>query len=155
MKHDMEGMAMASPPNPAIHRHHHMMMHMTFYWGKNGEVLFSGWPGYDNLGMYILALIVVFFMAVFIEWLSHCNYYLIKENNSRSNHLAAGMGQTVLYGLRIGSGYMVMLAVMSFNTGIFLVAVFGYMLGFFFFGSRVFNKDSLNNTSDLPPMNCC
>nr|GMD87442.1 copper transporter 1-like [Ipomoea batatas]GME06603.1 copper transporter 1-like [Ipomoea batatas] len=55
----------------------HMMMHMTFFWGKNTEVLFSWWPGYDQLGMYILSLVVVFLLAVLVEWLSNCNY--IKE----------------------------------------------------------------------------
>lgn len=157
-------MGMGSPPTSAggamangtaggggmMHRHH-MMMHMTFFWGKNAEILFSGWPGYDNLGMYVLALIVVFFLAIFVEWLSHCK--LIKEN---SNRFAAGMAQTVMYGIRVGLGYMVMLAVMSFNAGVFLVAIFGHMLGFFFFGSKAFKKDSPSTwkTSDLPPMSC-
>ncbi|MCE5167478.1 Copper transporter 6, partial [Datura stramonium] len=103
--------------------HHHMMMHMTFFWGKNAEILFSGWPGYDNLGMYILALVVVFFIAIFIEFLSHSNYI-------NGNHVVAGLLQTTLYGLRTGLGYVVMLAVMSFNGGVFLVAIVGHSLGF-------------------------
>lgn len=52
---------------------HRMMMHMTFFWSKNTDILFSGWPGYDNLGMYVLALVVVFSLAVLVEWFSHSN----------------------------------------------------------------------------------
>uniref|UniRef100_A0A5B7BNW3 Copper transport protein n=1 Tax=Davidia involucrata TaxID=16924 RepID=A0A5B7BNW3_DAVIN len=156
--HGMEGM---SPPTNGtggmsnMHPHHHMMMmHMTFFWGKNAEILFSGWPG-TRSGMYVLALIFVFALAVLVEWLSHCN--LIKNG---SNHVAAGLIQTVMYAVRIGLAYMVMLAVMSFNAGVFLVAIAGHTLGFLFFGSRVFKTPppppliSSGKTSDLPPMSC-
>ncbi|KAK4351576.1 hypothetical protein RND71_030889 [Anisodus tanguticus] len=113
--------------------HRHMMMHMTFFWGKNTEILFSGWPGYDNLGMYILALVVIFFMAFFIEFLSHSTY--ISESNN-ANHVTTGLLQTTLYGLRSGLAYIVMLAVMSFNGGVFLIAIVGHSLGFLVFGSQ-------------------
>ncbi|XP_055831258.1 copper transporter 1-like [Solanum dulcamara] len=161
----MHGMAMA-PPSPSssaimnnatgggggmmMKKHHHMMMHMTFFWGKNTEILFSDWPGYDNLGMYILALVIVFFVAIFVEFLSHSNYI----NKSNVDHMTAGLLQTTLYGLRIGLAYVVMLAVMSFNGGVFLVAIVGHSLGFMVFGSRVFKKSSSGKNLDLPPMNC-
>ncbi|KAL7083651.1 hypothetical protein ACP275_14G176400 [Erythranthe tilingii] len=71
---------------------------------------------------------------------------------------AVGLIQAILYAVRIGLAYLVMLAVMSFNGGVFLAAVGGYGVGFFFFGSRAFDKrtfvPSVKNT-DLPPMNCC
>ncbi|CAA2984065.1 copper transporter 6-like [Olea europaea subsp. europaea] len=145
------GMGIAPPPGAFHHRH--MMMHMTFFWGKNTEILFHGWPGYNNSGMYALALVVVFLLAVMVEWLSHCNY--VKET---SNRLAAGLLQTLMYAIRIGLAYMVMLAVMSFNGGVFLVAIAGHTVGFFAFGSRFFKKPSplagFAQTSDLPPMSC-
>ncbi|KAL3530812.1 hypothetical protein ACH5RR_010134 [Cinchona calisaya] len=135
---------------PEMMHHHRMMMHMTFFWGKNAEILFPGWPGYDNLGMYMLALVVVFMLAFFVEFLSSCK--LIKES---SNRVAAGSLQTLLHGIRIGLAYMVMLAVMSFNVGVFLVAIAGHAAGFFFFGSRAFNPSPESwKTSDLPPMSC-
>ncbi|XP_058109379.1 copper transporter 6-like [Magnolia sinica] len=134
---------------PGMHRHH-MMMHMTFFWGKNAEILFSGWPG-TKLGMYILALIVVFVFSVLVEWLSHCR--LIKPGRA---HVVAGIMQTVLHAARVGLAYLVMLAVMSFNGGVLIAAIAGHSLGFLLFGSRLFHRSTVAEAppSDLPPMKC-
>uniref|UniRef100_A0A6N2L1J3 Copper transport protein n=1 Tax=Salix viminalis TaxID=40686 RepID=A0A6N2L1J3_SALVM len=97
--------------------------------------------------MYFVALLFVFVLSILVEWLSHCR--LIKPG---SNHVAAGLVQTLLHALRVGLAYMVMLAIMSFNGGVFLVAVAGHALGFLFFGSRVFKRtQNPAKTSDLPP----
>ncbi|OAY57802.1 copper transporter 1 [Manihot esculenta] len=154
MDHDMGGMGQAMNNSNAtggmtMTHHMNMMTHMTFFWGKNAEILFDGWPG-TRTGMYVLALIAVFFFAFLVEWLSHCQ--LIKPG---STHLAAGLIQTFLHALRISLAYLVMLAVMSFNVGVLLVAVAGHTLGFLFFGSRAFKKSPPPaKTSDLPPMSC-
>lgn len=127
------------------------MMHMTFFWGSNAEILFSGWPG-TRLGMYVLALIVVFVFSVLVEWFSHCQ--LIKPG---ANNVKAGLVQTLMHAIRISLAYIVMLAVMSFNVGILLVAVAGHAIGFLLFGSRVFKDSEVTSsvkTSDLPPMSC-
>uniref|UniRef100_A0A5B7BWK0 Copper transport protein n=1 Tax=Davidia involucrata TaxID=16924 RepID=A0A5B7BWK0_DAVIN len=155
----MHGMGGMTPSSPAMNgsgmsgMHHHMMMHMTFFWGSKAEILFSGWPG-TRSGMYVLALIFVFALAVLAEWLSHCN--LIKDG---SNHVAAGLIQTVVHAVRVGLAYLVMLAVMSFNGGVFLVAIAGHTLGFLLFGSRLFKRSPpppppSGKTADLPPMSC-
>ncbi|XP_057984116.1 copper transporter 4-like [Malania oleifera] len=120
------------PPPPPFHRRG--FMHMTFFWGKSAEVLFSGWPGTSSV-MYAVALIFVFAMAVLVEWLSHCR--LIKPG---ANAVAAGLFRTALYAVRSGLSYMVMLAVMSYNGGVFLAAVAGHAVGFAVFGRRVFRK---------------
>ncbi|CAK7331388.1 unnamed protein product [Dovyalis caffra] len=146
---------MAAPPPmnmTAMMHHHKMLMHMTFFWGKSAEILFSGWPGSSDKRpyMYFVALLFVFVLSILVEWLSHCQ--LIKPG---SNHVAAGLVQTLLHALRVGLAYMLMLAVMSFNGGVFLVAVAGHTLGFLFFGSRVFKKTQIPpKTSDLPPISC-
>ncbi|XP_018805486.1 copper transporter 1-like [Juglans regia] len=135
-------------------RHRRMMMHMSFYWGHKAEVLFSGWPGTSSV-MYPLALAFVFVLAVLVEWLSHCN--IIKPG---TNNLAVGLMQTAMYTVRSGLDYMVMLAVMSFNGGVFLAVVGGRAVGFLVFGSRAFRKTSGSASgsdhapSDLPPMKC-
>uniref|UniRef100_A0A2N9H140 Copper transport protein n=1 Tax=Fagus sylvatica TaxID=28930 RepID=A0A2N9H140_FAGSY len=134
------------------HNHTNMaMMHMTFFWGSNAQILFSGWPG-TRAGMYALALIFVFVLSVLVEWLS--NGQLIKPGAS---NVKAGLVQTLMHAIRVGLAYIVMLAIMSFNVGILLVAVAGHAIGFLLFGSRVFKHSEMPpyvKTSDLPPMSC-
>ncbi|CAI0540273.1 unnamed protein product [Linum tenue] len=148
---------------PSPTRRNKMMMHMTFYWGKDALILFSGWPG-ARTEMYVLALVFVFLLAFLVEWLSGCR--LIRKDAGR---VGAGLIQTAMHGVRAGLAYMVMLAVMSFNGGVFLAAVAGHAVGFLVFGSRVFKKDDdgvgLDGgdyrhrragglRSDLPPISC-
>ncbi|OVA17742.1 Ctr copper transporter [Macleaya cordata] len=122
-----------------------MMMHMTFFWGDRAEILFSGWPG-TSTGMYILALIFVFLLSVLVEWLSRLP--LIKPG---SNHVAAGFARTLMHTIRVGLAYLVMLAVMSFNGGVFLAAVAGHSIGFLVFGSQLVMR---TETGALPDMGC-
>ncbi|MED6217269.1 hypothetical protein PIB30_016082 [Stylosanthes scabra] len=128
----------------------HDFMHMTFFWGTKSEVLFAQWPG-DSHVMYALALLLVFLMSFLLEWLSHTRF--IKPG---SKSIVTGLVQTFLYLLRVGLAYLVMLALMSFNGGVFLVAVFAHAIGFFFFRSRAFAKtrQNDNNHFDDPPMSC-
>ncbi|XP_013646909.2 LOW QUALITY PROTEIN: copper transporter 2 [Brassica napus] len=130
---------------------HMMMMHMmTFFWGKNTEVLFSGWPGTSS-GMYALCLIVVFLLAVIAEWLAHSRILRGGDATSR----AAGIAQTTVYTLKTGLSYIVMLAVMSFNGGVFIVAIAGYAVGFLLFGSTAFKKPSHDQKTTLPQSSGC
>ncbi|KAL2898841.1 Copper transporter 6 [Bienertia sinuspersici] len=163
--HD-HGMMMTPPPSSSSSSNssmpHHgkmkMMMHMTFYWGKNAEVLFSGFPG-SHTAMYILSLFGAFLLSFLVESLSRTRF--VKEG---SNDVASGLLLTFLHALRMGLAYLVMLAVMSFNGGIFIAAVLGHAFGFMLFGTRVFGSghkgtgDSglppYRKTADLPPMSC-
>ncbi|KAG8371441.1 hypothetical protein BUALT_Bualt13G0087900 [Buddleja alternifolia] len=148
---NMPGMGDMVPPHHESNSTDHTMtmMHMTFFWGKNAHILFAGWPG-KRTGMYVLALIFIFLLSVIVEWLTHSRWISDREscgNNSR------GVIRTIVHGLRIGLGYLVMLAVMSFNAGVFIVAVGGHTLGFFLFGSRlIFNKSA---AKDFPPPTSC
>ncbi|KAL8225250.1 hypothetical protein R6Q57_017807 [Mikania cordata] len=122
-----------------------MMMHMTFYWGKDALILFKGWPG-TNTSMYALAVVFVFFLALLVEFLAHCNRKMTKSDKA-----SLGLAQTLVYTLRVGLGFMVMLSVMSFNVGVLLAAMSGHALGFFFF--RVIVKSS-NTNIDVTPGVC-
>ncbi|KAF3449036.1 hypothetical protein FNV43_RR09760 [Rhamnella rubrinervis] len=106
------------------------MMHMSLYWGKAAVVLFSGWPG-QHVGMYTLALFFVFLMAIAAEIFS-----VSPAVKAGTRPAMAGIIQTSVYVFRIGITYLVMLAVMSFNIGIFMAAVAGHSLGFFLVRSR-------------------
>ncbi|CAI0540279.1 unnamed protein product [Linum tenue] len=143
----MSGMGGGSPASNMTTMMQHptkkMMMHMTFFWGKNMEMLFAGWPG-SRTGMYALALVFIFFLSFLVEGLSHSRF--VKPSGPNSSSSSVGLAQTLAHTVRVGLGYLVMLAVMSFNGGVFLAAVAGHSLGFLLFRSRVFKKPD-----DQPP----
>ncbi|RDX71455.1 Copper transporter 3, partial [Mucuna pruriens] len=126
-----------------------MMMQMSFYWGKDAIVIFPDWPNH-NIGMYILAILFVFFLAVASEVLS--NQPLIKPGTSP---LVGGLIQATFHLFRVSFTYLLMLAVMSFNAGIFIAAVLGHSLGFFIAKSRALaivnreHKGSSSITNDV------
>lgn len=120
------------PPPPAAHIHPHSHpFHLAFYWGKEAQFLFPGWP--DNKpGMYGVSLVFVFALAIFAEFLS--NLDLVKPG---ANRAAAIFFQTGFTAVRAGFTYLVMLAVMSYNGGVFIAAVLGHAVGYVMFGSRL------------------
>ncbi|KAL9315414.1 hypothetical protein ACSQ67_016415 [Phaseolus vulgaris] len=119
----------------------------TFYWGHKVDILFRCWPG-DSAAMYAVALLLVFFMAVLVEWLSFTN--IVKLKPGGSNDVVGGLLKTGLYGVRSGLSYLVMLAVMSFNGGVFVVAISGHVIGFLIFGTRALRKKSSGLDSSKP-----
>ncbi|KAK7395182.1 hypothetical protein VNO78_15729 [Psophocarpus tetragonolobus] len=119
----------------------------TFYWGHKVDILFGCWPG-DSASMYAVALVLVFLMAVLVEWLSFTN--IVKLKPGGSNDVVGGLLKTGLYGVRSGLSYMVMLAVMSFNGGVFVVAICGHVIGFFIFGTRAIMKNAAGLDSSKP-----
>ncbi|KAF0919165.1 hypothetical protein E2562_028463 [Oryza meyeriana var. granulata] len=119
------GMAMA-PAAAGAHGRRKRYMHMTFYWGKNSEILFTGWPG-ANGGMYALALVAVFALAVLLEFLGSSR--VSSSLSSRRRAAAAG----AVHAMRVGVAYLLMLALMSFNVGVLLAAVAGHAVGYLVF----------------------
>ncbi|KMZ56569.1 Copper transporter [Zostera marina] len=102
-------------------------MHMTFYWSKNATVFFTGFPG-TTTGLYILCLVFIFVMSLLVELLSSLSRH-------RRMKLSSSLIRTLIYGVRMGLMFLVMLATMSFNVGVLLAAVAGHTMGFYFFGS--------------------
>ncbi|XP_027351302.1 copper transporter 6-like [Abrus precatorius] len=122
-------------------------IHTTFYWSHKVDILFRCWPG-DSAAMYAVALLLVFVMAVLVEWLSFTK--IVKLKPGASNDVVGGVLKTGLYGVRSGLSYLVMLAVMSFNGGVFIVAIGGHVIGFLIFGTRAFRKKSGGLDSPKP-----
>ncbi|KAL3720020.1 hypothetical protein ACJRO7_004933 [Eucalyptus globulus] len=157
----MDGMGDGRTPGmngttvPPPHRHKMKMMHMTFFWGTQAEILFSGWPG-TRTRMYALAIVFVFALCVLVEWLSHSRLFIPAKAG-----FAAGVLRSLVHALRMGLAYLAMLALMSFNGGVFLAAVSGHAVGFLAFASGAFGKpeevyrpDAGKAAADLPLMSC-
>ncbi|KAK8628951.1 hypothetical protein V6N13_077812 [Hibiscus sabdariffa] len=123
------------------------IMKMTLFWGKDTQDIFPGWSGRSFFCSYLLGLIWVFLLSLMVERLSHTRF--IKPG---TNHVVAGLLQTLMYAIRVALAYLVMLAVMSCNVGLILASVAGYGVGFLVYGSRVFSK--YEEPSDIPPLNC-
>ncbi|PAN28295.1 hypothetical protein PAHAL_5G143300 [Panicum hallii] len=142
--HDMGGM-MAPPPSPPGGGGGGMGMrmrytHMTFFWGKNSEILFTGWPGADG-GMYALALVAVLALAFVLEFLGSRRLDALLPRaaaGGRRRAAAAGAARAAVHALRVGGAYLLMLSLMSFNGGVLLVAVAGHAAGFLAFKAGLF-----------------
>ena len=124
-------------------------VHKTFFWGHVTEVLFPGWPG-TNSAMYGLSLVFVFALAFIVECITHSEFV-----RPGSVDLTASLLRTAVHTVRSGLAYMVMLAVISFNGGVFIAALCGHTVGFFIFRTRALIKSAGSGSdtrSDLSPM---
>ncbi|GFP86279.1 copper transporter 4 [Phtheirospermum japonicum] len=113
---------------------------MAFYWDKEAQFLFNNWPD-NSSAMYALALIFVFTLAILVEFLSNLN--LVKPGSIRA---ATIFFQAGVHAIRAGFAYMVILAVMSYNGGVFIAAVLGHAVGYVVFGSKIAKKETRPNT---------
>lgn len=124
------------------------MMHMTFYWGTQVTLLFTSWRT-ESLLSYSLALLACVAAATFYQYLEHIRLRLrrsktqqleeplIGKNNSVGGGWrwsAAKIGAGLAFGVSSGVGYLLMLAVMSFNGGVFVAIVLGLTAGHLAFG---------------------
>ncbi|KAG5376513.1 hypothetical protein IGI04_041109 [Brassica rapa subsp. trilocularis] len=128
------------------------MMHMTFYWGIKATILFDFWKT-DSWLSYILTLLACFAFAAFYQYLEkrriqfkslsstrHPNpppragvsAPLIPKSGTRS---AAKAASVLLFGVNAAIGYLLMLAAMSFNGGVFIAIVVGLTVGYLVFRS--------------------
>ncbi|PNY04972.1 copper transporter 5-like protein [Trifolium pratense] len=127
------------------------MMHMTLYWGKNVTLLFDSWKT-DSWTSYILSLIACFVIATFYQYLENIRIRLkFFSGEGRGGSTVAeiqtpllGLNkvsrnkvvESVLFGVNSAIGYLLMLAIMSFNGGVFVAIVFGLTVGYFLFRSQ-------------------
>ena len=136
----MGGMPGMSPPPaarlssmggmPAMSSPMHMeTMRSSFYWGSDVEFFFANWPS-GHLVMYILALVLLLVISVMNEYVSNYRGY----HGGNKAWAATGLVQTLCHTVRVATGYLLMLAVMSYNVGVFVVVIVGSAIGFYIFG---------------------
>ncbi|KAK4277285.1 hypothetical protein QN277_015302 [Acacia crassicarpa] len=130
------------------------MMHMTFYWSKTVTLLIDSWKT-DSWTSYLLSLLACLLASAFYQYLENRRLRLkaitfqkpsatAPQNQIpllRSNlagdkaKLGVKLAGAFLFGFNSAIGYLLMLAVMSFNIGVLVAIVIGLAIGYFFFRS--------------------
>ncbi|KAI5074050.1 hypothetical protein GOP47_0012063 [Adiantum capillus-veneris] len=131
------------------------MMHMTFYWGKQATILFDGWKT-STWGTYSLSLAALFLASIVLQYIANLRItgsslsgksFSSSSSSTEAKIPLLGKAElslssskkllgSALFGVRVGLGYLLMLAVMSFNAGVFLAVVLGFAAGHFLFASE-------------------
>ncbi|KAL2237312.1 copper transporter 5 [Sesamum indicum] len=130
------------------------MMHMTFYWGRRVTILFDSWKT-DSWLSYFLSLFACFLFSVFYQYMEDRRLRLKLLSVSKTSPppsagpslstplLLSKMGARnwspsrfaggILFGINAAIGYLLMLAIMSFNAGVFIAVVVGLGVGYLVF----------------------
>ncbi|XP_030538410.1 copper transporter 5 isoform X1 [Rhodamnia argentea] len=137
------------------------MMHMTLYWSRYVTLLFDSWRT-DSWPSYLLSLVACFLVSAFYQYMedrrlrfrslassssaaaaaaaaasspppaSAASPLLLKGGASRLAR-SARLGAALLFGANSAIGYLLMLAIMSFNGGVFLAIIAGLTVGYYVF----------------------
>ncbi|KAK6944736.1 Ctr copper transporter [Dillenia turbinata] len=124
------------------------MMHMTFYWGINVTLLFDFWST-SSLLSYCLTLLACFLFSAFYQFLEDLRLRFKFPSQSQSSpsittplllrHRYRSFNKLIvvaLFAINSAIGYLLMLAVMSFNGGVFVAIVLGLSVGYWRFRFR-------------------
>ncbi|PON61643.1 Ctr copper transporter [Trema orientale] len=131
------------------------MMHMTFYWSKEVTLLFDTWRTSTWTG-YALTLVACLIVSAFYQYLEDLRLRIKIASAGKPSSppaeidavtpflqkkLVGGGGKwslarlagALLFGVNSAIGYLLMLAIMSFNGGVFVAVVLGLTIGCFVF----------------------
>ncbi|XP_070028967.1 copper transporter 5.1-like [Nicotiana sylvestris] len=133
------------------------MMYMTFYWGSKLTLLFDFWRT-DSWSSYALALFICFIVSVLYQYMEdHHQRFKILSSNSKKNYPpsssnaavntpllysfsivgdvwnSAKFATAILFGINSAFGYMLMLAIMSFNGSVFVAIILGLSIRYLLF----------------------
>ncbi|KAJ3677117.1 hypothetical protein LUZ60_002841 [Juncus effusus] len=138
------------------------MMHMTFYWGKSVTILFDSWKT-DSWLSYALSLLFLFIASAFYQYLEAHRIRVKLLANSKQVQSPPSIGTpllgmtvvrgwtlarflvAVMFAVNSAIGYLLMLAVMSFNGGVFCAIVAGLGAGYLVFRSGEEDSVMLEN----------
>ncbi|OWM77326.1 hypothetical protein CDL15_Pgr028963 [Punica granatum] len=131
------------------------MMHMTLYWSVEVTLLVDSWRT-DSWPSYLLTLLACAVASVFYQYMEDRRIRLRsmsaaaatpRSNPSEPSPASplipklsrlrrvnpAKLASSVLFGVNSAIGYLLMLAIMSFNGGVFLSIVAGLTVGYWLF----------------------
>ncbi|KAL4325861.1 hypothetical protein GQ457_11G017140 [Hibiscus cannabinus] len=118
------------------------MMHMTLYWGKDVTLLIDSWKT-DSWLSYLLTLLACLVFSSFYQYMEDRRLRFGSLTPSLPSSAAvplipkyrrsAKFVTAVLFGVNSAIGYLLMLAIMSFNGGVLLAVVSGLAMGYLFF----------------------
>ncbi|XP_062101526.1 copper transporter 5.1 [Humulus lupulus] len=129
------------------------MMHMTFYWSKDVTLLIDTWRTSTWTG-YVLSLLACLIVSAFYQYLEDLRLRVKiasagKPSSSAQNEASAAapllqknlvgkwslarLAGALLFGVNSSIGYLLMLAIMSFNGGVFVAIILGLTIGCFVF----------------------
>lgn len=126
-------------------------MHMTFYWSRSVTLLIDSWKT-DSWTSYGLTLLACLIVSAFYQYLEdkRIRLNLIATSGGASPGSGSPMEEPLLraklgrwraarfagaamFGINSAIGYLIMLAVMSFNGGVFIAVVVGLAIGYLLF----------------------
>ena len=111
-----------------------------FQWALKGEsscinLFFVSWT-LDTAGKFIIGMLGVVLLGIGTEGISRIRHGVVNKARScpPEEHLKYTLIQTGLHGLHAFSGYMLMLATMTFSCEMMLSVIIGLMIGYYSFG---------------------
>lgn len=126
-------------------------MHMTFYWSREVTLLVDSWRTSSWTG-YLLTLLACLVAAAFYQYMEDLRLRIkiaaasgkpspaaaqieapLLQKRLGGKWTLARLAGALLFGVNAAIGYLLMLAIMSFNGGVFIALVLGLAVGFLLF----------------------